>query len=52
VGGFAPTAGNTFKVLSFASATGAFNTVTGVNLAGGLNLLAVYDTTDVTLDVN
>jgi hypothetical protein len=52
VGGFVPVSGNTFKVLTFASASGTFSTVTGVNLPNGLNLTAVYDTTDVRLQVS
>jgi hypothetical protein len=52
VNGFAPVSGDTFKVLTFSSATGTFATVTSVALPTGLNLTAVYDTSDVTLDVS
>ena len=51
-GGFTPVSGDTFKVLTFASAGGTFSSVGGVNLPNGLNLTAVYDTMDVTLDVS
>jgi hypothetical protein len=52
VNGFAPASGSTFKVLKFTSATGTFSTVTAVNLPNSLSLSAVYNTTDVTIDVS
>ena len=51
INGFQPVLGNTFSVATFPSETGAFATVTGNHLPGGLVLVPVYSPTYVTLAV-
>ncbi len=46
---FLPTIGNAFKIITFASATGTFDTTTGTTLSNGLSLLPSYAATNVTL---
>jgi len=43
VGGFTPALGNTFDVLTFASRTGSFDTITGLDLEAGVKLQAAFD---------
>jgi hypothetical protein len=49
--GFHPTLGQTFQILTFASHTGTFSSVTGLSLGDGLVYDVVYNATDVTLVV-
>jgi hypothetical protein len=49
--GFSPLVGNAFDVLSFGSRSGAFHTVNGVNLAGGLFFRSNYAATTLTLEI-
>ena len=47
--GFTPTAGDSFTVMTFASRSGEFATVTGTELGGGLFLDVQYNPNDLTL---
>jgi 2-hydroxy-3-keto-5-methylthiopentenyl-1-phosphate phosphatase len=49
VGGFMPSPGDTFTVMTFASQSGTFSTVNGLSLGGGMFLRAVYNPNDLTL---
>ncbi len=49
VNGFAPSYGDSFKVLTFSSHTGTFDTVPGGLTAGGKALVPIYGSNDVTL---
>jgi hypothetical protein len=49
VNGFQPSAGSTYKILTFTSETGTFATVTGTDAGNGLVFQLHYDPTDVTL---
>ena len=49
IGGFMPSAGDEFTVLSFNSRVGDFTTYTGLNLGGGLTLMPVFSATSLTL---
>ena len=51
VNGFVPNLGATFPVLTFASRTGTFTTVTGTSIAAGKQVTAGYNAADVTLTV-
>jgi hypothetical protein len=48
---FHPTLGSSFQILTFASRTGTFSSVTGLSPGGGLAYDVVYNATDVTLVV-
>jgi Bacterial Ig-like domain/Bacterial Ig domain/LVIVD repeat len=48
---FTPVVGNVFDILTYSSLNGVFTTVTGLNLAGGLTLVAAQDPTRVRLTV-
>jgi hypothetical protein len=52
VNGFAPAAGDNFKVLNFGSRSGTFQTVMSLGLPAGRTLKANYDSGDLTLTVN
>jgi fibronectin-binding autotransporter adhesin len=47
--GFVPVAGNAFQIVTFASWSGSFATVNGLNPGNGVTLAVVYDPSDVTL---
>ena len=49
VGGFVPNLGDSFQILTYASQTGTFGTITGSDLGNGKKLSATYNTTDVML---
>jgi hypothetical protein len=49
INAFAPTLGDSFQVLTFASRIGDFATMNGLNLGGGLELDPVYSSTSLTL---
>jgi hypothetical protein len=49
INGFAPVFGNSFQVLTFASRTGDFATINGLDLGTGLRLIPVYDGSSLTL---
>jgi hypothetical protein len=49
IGGYTPQPGDTFGIVTFASATGNFATLNGVDLGGGLSLDPSYNDTDLTL---
>jgi hypothetical protein len=51
VGGFVPSTGNSFTIMTFASQTGDFATKNGLNLGGGKVLSAVYSSTALTLQL-
>ncbi len=51
LGGFVPAIGNSFQILTSASRTGQFASITGSDLGGGLLLDVIYGATDVTLQV-
>ncbi len=51
VNGFAASVGNTFQIMTFASRSGTFSTLTGANAGNGLTFKIKYDPTDVTLTV-
>jgi T5SS/PEP-CTERM-associated repeat protein len=50
-GGFVPTLGDSFQILTSASRAGQFASVTGNDLGGGLLLDVIYGATDITLQV-
>ena len=47
--GFIPNLGDTFQIVSFASRTGQFATINGLNIGGGLAFQADYSATGLTL---
>src|SRR5262249_17317990 len=47
--GFAPVAGNSFAIFTYASRTGTFATFTAPTLGGGLVFSSAYDATNLTL---
>ena len=46
---FESSAGDSFEIITFASCSGAFDTINGLDLGGGLSLLPVYDAGSLTL---
>jgi hypothetical protein len=52
VNGFAPVAGDAFKVLTFGSRSGTFKTITTQGLPTGRTLIANYNSGDLTLTVS
>ena len=51
VGGFTPTVGQTFTILSGSAVTGSFATVTGAPISGTLSYAVSYTATGVVLTV-
>ena len=51
INGFTPAQGQTFRVVGWASRTGTFGTITGLDLGGGLRLDPSYGATGLTLTV-
>src|SRR5205823_1268547 len=49
--GYTPNSGNTFQVITYASRSGAFSTVNGLELGNGLTLYPDYNPTNLTLRV-
>jgi hypothetical protein len=47
--GFVPAVGQQFEVMTFASRTGTFVTVTGLELGGGVRLVPIYGATNLVL---
>jgi hypothetical protein len=50
--GFTPIAGNSFKVMTYGSLTGQFDTVNVTGLASGLTVTPQYDGTDLMLVIS
>jgi hypothetical protein len=51
IGGFAPTLGQSFEVMTFASRSGTISTVTGTGIGGSLTLVPIHGATNLTLQV-
>ncbi|MEQ8787638.1 MAG: Ig-like domain-containing protein [Pirellulaceae bacterium] len=51
IGGFTPRPGDVFQVMTFASRTGSFSSINGLDLGGGLFLRPVFSPTDLKLVV-
>jgi hypothetical protein len=52
INSFAPSAGQAFKILTFASANGGFTTENGLSISPSLSFNPVFDPADLTLLVN
>jgi hypothetical protein len=50
INGHAPAIGNNYQIMTFASRSGTFGTVTGANVGGGVQLDVNYAGTNVTLN--
>ncbi len=48
---FRPTVGDSYNILSYASETGTFGTITGLSLPGGITLVPAYNAQNFTLTV-
>ena len=51
INGFQPQLGNTFTIMTYGSFAGAFDTITGLDLGGGLVLEPTFNSTSVVLEV-
>ncbi len=49
INGFAPSAGNTFQIVSAASIAGTFDTILGADAGAGLLLAVQYNAANVTV---
>jgi hypothetical protein len=50
-GGYTPQNGDTFTVLTYTSRTGAFATISGTSLGGGLTAVETYGPTALSFEV-